>query len=585
MKLFHLFAIVLLSNFLQGQVATVSNDRPSWGDIVEISYTPDSASKFKLGDEIYVSYSMYREDFRTEYETMKMRRTDESFIYQLEISESASVYDIYFRNQEKDDSSVELVIKPIDDDGEFYRNSYGNIAYSDLEAYEKEMNLFPDNYILFVERWRTLDYVNKDSAKAIIKSELESIASLNFSPEKMSDPTSENGSREFALSMGYGVLGDFDRAWPHFISLMEDYPESGLQYNAQSLYHYMLYSHSGNDSSFMELMYSYTKSNPTSPIAREWMRLVDKPNDSDRATMKEIGKYWMKEEPSNARTKYYYAKAFQDSKEKIYYLNDAVNTLLNADLSVKMYYTWGNGIPRLLPLIAQEFNNAGAHVQALSLIELFEKNSNKESAWLYRLKGMALQSLNNYEEAFELYSLSADMGDKVSADSAKSVFTKMDLFNVDFENYTNDILSKLFYSEEVVEAPKFDVKDVYGNSYKSEDLVGKVVVLNFWFIGCAPCIKEMPALNEMVKDYEGKDVVFIAFANDKEESLTKFLKEREFKYNVIPASGSIANSYDVNSYPTHVIIDKKGNVRATLTGGSVDRHKDIMPYIDRVLRF
>lgn len=584
MKLFHVAIALLTISFTQAQVATISNDRPLRGDIIEIIYTPDSTSIFQLTDEIYVSYQEYSEDFSINYETKKMKRIGEKFTFYLEIGGNASVYEIYFKNADKEDYRSTLEVKPINDEGDYYRNSYRNVADSDLDACKKEMALFPDNYTLFVPRWIELDYNNKDSAKAIIQSELQKISALRQSDsEKIQNPKTTNGSIEFAMSLGHAVLGDFDTSWLYFVELMEYYTESALQYNAQSLYHYLLYSHSSSDSLFQNLIYKYIKLNPTSPTARDWMRLVDKSNNSDRATIKEIGKYWMKEEPRNAKTKIYYAKACIDKKEKIFYLNEAVNALLNKENSVKMYYSWDSRISWELIEIIEEYNSAGAYAQALSFIEMFEKNSNKENAKLYRLKGISNQSLSNYPEAFKWYSLSADMGDEVALDSAKSVFDKMNLYNVDFEEYSNEVLSELFYEEEVSEAPKYDVEDVYGNRYKSEDLQGKVVVLNFWFIGCAPCIREMPDLNEMVKDYEGKDVVFIAFANDREESLEKFLKKRDFKYNVIPSSYSVAQSYNVSSFPTHVIIDKKGNIRSTITGTA--KEKDLASYIDRVLRF
>ncbi len=52
------------------------------------------------------------------------------------------------------------------------------------------------------------------------------------------------------------------------------------------------------------------------------------------------------------------------------------------------------------------------------------------------------------------------------------------------------------------------------------------MVLNFWFIGCAPCRVEMPGLNQLVSEFKGKDVVFIAFATDAAEDLQTFLKEK-----------------------------------------------------------
>ena len=48
----------------------------------------------------------------------------------------------------------------------------------------------------------------------------------------------------------------------------------------------------------------------------------------------------------------------------------------------------------------------------------------------------------------------------------------------------------------------FIAKDLNGNIYKLSDFRGKVVVLNFWFTKCGPCVAEMPALNELVAFYK-----------------------------------------------------------------------------------
>ena len=107
--------------------------------------------------------------------------------------------------------------------------------------------------------------------------------------------------------------------------------------------------------------------------------------------------------------------------------------------------------------------------------------------------------------------------------------------------------------------PPFSVSDLEGNSYSLDALQGQVVVLNFWFIQCKPCVQEMPELNELVKKYEDK-VVFLAFALNEASALKAFLKKRDFDYHIIPESQAVAEAYGVEGYPTHVVIDLKGKV-------------------------
>lgn len=67
------------------------------------------------------------------------------------------------------------------------------------------------------------------------------------------------------------------------------------------------------------------------------------------------------------------------------------------------------------------------------------------------------------------------------------------------------------------QALPFSAKDINGKNYSLESLKGKVIVINFWFVECKPCVMEMPELNKLVEKYENKDVVFLGLAiNEKE---------------------------------------------------------------------
>ncbi|MFC0515426.1 redoxin domain-containing protein [Mucilaginibacter angelicae] len=119
--------------------------------------------------------------------------------------------------------------------------------------------------------------------------------------------------------------------------------------------------------------------------------------------------------------------------------------------------------------------------------------------------------------------------------------------------------SAYFTTGEAIEP--FSTHDINGNKIKLKDLRGKVVVLNFWFIGCPACMQEIPELNKLVDDYkDNTNVVFLAVALDGRYDLKKFLKQTEFKYDIIDDGGYIAGGYKIGLYPTSVILDKEGTV-------------------------
>ena len=115
-------------------------------------------------------------------------------------------------------------------------------------------------------------------------------------------------------------------------------------------------------------------------------------------------------------------------------------------------------------------------------------------------------------------------------------------------------------------APIFSATDINGNEYSLDNLKGKIIVMNFWFVECKPCVMEMPELNKLVEKYINKDVVFIGFANNDKSKIVSFLKKKSFSYNIISNSINIAAEYNVSAYPTHIIIDENSKI-AFLTSG------------------
>lgn len=111
--------------------------------------------------------------------------------------------------------------------------------------------------------------------------------------------------------------------------------------------------------------------------------------------------------------------------------------------------------------------------------------------------------------------------------------------------------------------PAFSFKDLNGVDYNNAKLKGKIMVVKCWFIACAPCVEEIPELNELVERYKTHhDIVFLGLAFDQKKELDAFLLKKPFKYVVIPNQKQFEfNTLDVKSYPTHIIVDQKGIIR------------------------
>ena len=106
----------------------------------------------------------------------------------------------------------------------------------------------------------------------------------------------------------------------------------------------------------------------------------------------------------------------------------------------------------------------------------------------------------------------------------------------------------------------FEAKTILNKNINLDSLKGQVVVLNFWFTACSPCIKEIPLLNDIAEKYKDK-VHFLAISFDKNDAyLARVIRVREMKYQIIADRRDICDAYKIKLYPTNIVIDKKGKV-------------------------
>ena len=104
-----------------------------------------------------------------------------------------------------------------------------------------------------------------------------------------------------------------------------------------------------------------------------------------------------------------------------------------------------------------------------------------------------------------------------------------------------------------------------GSTKSFADFKGKLLVINFWYINCGPCIIEMPYLNNLVREYQNEDVQFLALSFDTVLDIKSFLETTEFIYE----HGSISRSlmYDFTPVsPGHFIVDEDGIIRDIVIG-------------------
>lgn len=115
----------------------------------------------------------------------------------------------------------------------------------------------------------------------------------------------------------------------------------------------------------------------------------------------------------------------------------------------------------------------------------------------------------------------------------------------------------------------FPLEDESGNSFNLNEYQGKTIVLNFWASWCAPCIQEMPSIQEYYDNVDKDEikVVLVALDNDFNKSIN-FMNKNNYSMPYYKPQGDLPQEFEVSAIPTTYIINGNGEVEITHTGMS-----------------
>ena len=101
-----------------------------------------------------------------------------------------------------------------------------------------------------------------------------------------------------------------------------------------------------------------------------------------------------------------------------------------------------------------------------------------------------------------------------------------------------------------------------GRKTSTEDLKGKVTLVNFWATSCVTCVAEMPKVIATYEKYraQGFDTLAVAMRYDPPAYVVNFAETRRLPFSVaIDNTGAVAHAWgDVQLTPTTYVVDKRG---------------------------
>jgi thiol-disulfide isomerase/thioredoxin len=121
-----------------------------------------------------------------------------------------------------------------------------------------------------------------------------------------------------------------------------------------------------------------------------------------------------------------------------------------------------------------------------------------------------------------------------------------------------------------VAPPGLSFMDAEGHAHTLKEYIGKGVVLNLWATWCAPCIAEMPSLDQLAGAITGRGVVVLPLSSDHGGAATvqKFYQQHAITRLpvLLDPAGNATRALGVSGIPVTFIIDRKGMERARAEG-------------------
>lgn len=588
----------MITTTVFSQAGTIAPRQPAWGDTLLIRYQlHDTTAALQGGETVYAKLTTWMQDGGYRWYVLRMSGQDtltQSFV----VPPATASIAVRFYTLNKDDEGAGRKIYVFDKrTGVPVAGAHWDDFFSGNPRpyFEKEVQAYPRQYLTYAKYFNVVSmYQGIEESKTTIGMQLPVLE------KALREAGAPDAGLLAALCVGNAKSGKLPEAKTFLFRLFANFPQAAETALAFSLYNYEYYKASSKQIE-EEVRQKLVA------IFKQWpgAALVDDPNvtyyiskvpelsvaDFERAL---LPRYRQGSIPYHGLDRL--PEIYIDRQEK----TDSAKAMLTGlirdwqDGSINHQYRLSPSqyslyLPSLLQMLAKanillkEFDEAIIHASAGMALLAGSNYAGNFLPDLLALRALAYKQAGNLDMALEDYKQLFKTGREEVLDSIKAIFPYCTVQEKNVEALIVSLRKKAptHTSEQIVLAPDFSGKDLQGRTVQLSALRGKIVVVNFWSIGCGPCIGEMPALNKLVQKYQSNpDVVFLAITGDETERLKQFFKKRRFLYTIVNQGGKVSEAFNIESLPVHIVIGKNGAVTNRSTGA----REDIAAYLDAVIQ-
>lgn len=276
---------------------------------------------------------------------------------------------------------------------------------------------------------------------------------------------------------------------------------------------------------------------------------------------------------------------FNDQKGWGYYINNntTYKEIFPFEEKYKNPILFGLNIPQgakeiLLKENAEKWNLSYS-INQINYLYIINKENLLIEEMLIDEKINNVQNLLKFE--FKLIALSENEAiDKIES-NAESQYEDLPFYGMIF--YRNRSSNIELYPEQKIEYSPIDfdkIEDVEGKNHVIKE--HKLIILDFWFIGCKPCLEAMPKLDQLYKKYQDSGLLVIGInpLDPSKEKIIETTNNLNISYPISQKAYQLIEKYSIRSYPYLLISDSEGNIVYFQTGY---RNGDEL-YLDKVIK-
>ena len=571
------------------QTVRLAPEKPAWGATLRIFYDPAApGALFRPEDEVRVNVYQMRDDQSAAREDrLLLRKEGTALVAEVEIAKGVGHVQLtFFRPPNEYDNRARRSVMIYRSDGQPARGA--NLSQANSRDYlawiERELALYPDNYLAYRTKWRMAQAGDPAGAAEMVRADLAAAA-----PLVRGEPLAWLQAQAY----GHLVLRQEEKSREALRKMVDRFPDARATRIALDEYWYQASAQKipGEGPQEVAQMYcALMKRYPGSEFARQTIGDFAWRKETALDVTEAVARLWAEEQPANPLPHYHHAIALRVHGRPLEQIAAEIEkaldlfvrkTVWDSDVSAGELESKLRAAYQMAAEIAWKQERYSRAIGAVRAAQAMTRERGGDLPLLegriWRDAGLSARALPAFLEAWRRGAPEAERELQLVYAAERGA---PDGFAAWLAKKTEGLDAQ---PEARTRFAPFAAITLAGAKRELSALRGKVVVLNFWFVGCAPCKTEIPALNRLVRENAGREVVFLAIALDSAESLRAFLQTTPFEYEIVPDGQALTDQLGIRAFPMHYVLNPRGEIEAALRGGGEKTIDQLRHAVQRLL--